>query len=123
MATSLLLRKKLYNGLLILFFLSLQSVISQNRTYATVVASESNVDGAINSTDQDLNTSAIVRASSGLALGLGAYAGHLELRYAVPLQANTTSYIKIDSEDELLPFLLGGNLGNLLANLGGTVLL
>ncbi|QXP55227.1 gliding motility-associated C-terminal domain-containing protein [Cellulophaga sp. HaHa_2_95] len=123
MATSLLLRKKLYNGLLILFFLSLQSVISQNRTYATVVASESNVDSAINSTDQDLNTSAIVRASSGLALGLGAYAGHLELRYAVPLQANTTSYIKIDSEDELLPFLLGGNLGNLLANLGGTVLL
>jgi len=123
MATSLLLRKKLYNGLLILFFLSLQSVISQNRTYATLVASESNVDSAINSTDQDLNTSAIVRASSGLALGLGAYAGHLELRYAVPLQANTTSYIKIDSEDELLPFLLGGNLGNLLANLGGTVLL
>ena len=123
MATSLHFGKKLSNGLLIIFFLSLQSVFSQNRSYATIVASESNVDNAANSTDQDLNTSASIRASSGLALGLGAYAGYLELRYPTPLLANTTSYIKVSSEDELLPFLLGGNLGNLLANIGGTVLL
>ncbi|WP_165750378.1 gliding motility-associated C-terminal domain-containing protein [Cellulophaga sp. Z1A5H] len=123
MAISLLLGKNPTYGLLIIFFLSFGTLFSQNRTFARTVTNENNVINSANSIDQDLSTNAIVRASSGLALGLGAYSGNLELHYLNPVLANTTSYVKIDSEDELLPFLLGGNLGNLLANIGGTVLL
>ncbi|MBU2996768.1 gliding motility-associated C-terminal domain-containing protein [Cellulophaga baltica] len=117
----------LNNKTIFVFVISLiitnTNVFSQSRTFANIVSSESNVENSNNSVDEDLITNAIVKANSGLALGLGAYSGHLELQYPSIVQENTTSYIKLNSDDELLQYLLGGNLGNLLANIGGVVLL
>ncbi|MCY1483333.1 hypothetical protein D3C87_268560 [compost metagenome] len=108
--------------LLLLFYhnpLSAQST----RVYATAVSSENNTDLSSNAVDGNLATKAAVRASSGLALGIGAYSGYIELEYPAPLPANTTSYVKIQTDENLLPALLGGSLGNLLSNVLGAVLI
>lgn len=113
--------------LCLLFMLALclspYQVLAQTRVYATSASSSANSDNVPLSYDGVMTTSAQVRASSGLAAGLGAYQGHVELQFATTLPANTTSYVKITTQDELLPSLLGGSLGNLLANVLGAVLL
>ncbi|NMH27391.1 Ig-like domain-containing protein [Flavobacterium silvaticum] len=114
--------KYVFLAILLLYFS--QEIHSQSvRVYAQSISSQSNTDNASNATDANLTTRARVRASSGLALGIGAYSGHLELQYPATVPANTTSYIKIQTDDELLPSLLGGSLGGLLANVAGAVLI
>ncbi|MBW8244190.1 gliding motility-associated C-terminal domain-containing protein [Muricauda oceani] len=93
------------------------------QTFATTINSEDEVDNSTNAIDGDLSTSANVRASSGLALGVGAYDGHLELEFPSTLTSNTQSFVKIETEDDLLPSLLGGSLGSLLSNVLGVVLI
>jgi len=90
--------------------------------YATTISSQDNVDFSSFSNDSNLTTRARVRASSGIALGIGAYDGHIELKFPQLLPANTTSYIKIQTDDNLLSPLLGGSLAGLLSNVLGTVL-
>ena len=110
---------------LVLMFLLFYSNFLQaqaTRVYATQIATASNTDDSSNAIDGNLTTSASVRASSGLALGLGAYSGYIELQYPTLLPANTTSYIKIQTDDNLLPALLGGSLGGLLSDVLGGVL-
>ncbi|WP_284652232.1 Ig-like domain-containing protein [Flavobacterium terrisoli] len=91
--------------------------------YATTITSQDNVDFSANATDGDLSTRARIRASSGIAIGIGAYSGHLELKFDSVLPANTTSYFKIQTDDNILPSLLGGSLGGLLADVGGVLLI
>ncbi|WP_396596861.1 Ig-like domain-containing protein [Dokdonia sp. R86516] len=98
------------------------SVSAQEQTFATTITNQENVDDANLATNQDLTDFAEVRANSG-TLFFGAYDGVLELSYGELLPANTTSYIKIETEDDLLPSLLGGSLGNLLADVLGIVLI
>lgn len=98
------------------------SVYAQ-RDYAEAINSENQVDLSSQAIDNNLLTSAGVRANSGLALGIGSYAGHLELQFDDEIPAFKTSYIRLDTDDDLLPFLLGGTLGELLANVVGAVLL
>lgn len=93
------------------------------QTFATTINSENEVDNSANAIDGNLSTQATIRASSGLALGAGAYDGHLELEFPSTLPSNTQSFVKIDTEDDLLPSLLGGSLGRLLADVLGTVLI
>uniref|UniRef100_UPI001C94D53E immunoglobulin domain-containing protein n=1 Tax=Echinicola salinicaeni TaxID=2762757 RepID=UPI001C94D53E len=62
-------------------------------------------------------------ASPGLLLGLGSYGGEIELKYPSMRSANTTSYIRLDADGNLLDALLGGNLGELLGSLLGIVAL
>jgi gliding motility-associated-like protein len=119
----LLLNNKTLCVFIILSMVTKANIFSQNNNFATSIASESYTDDSVNSIDENLNTFATVNANSGLLAGLGAYSGHLELQYPNNVPANTTSFVKINSEDELLQFLLGGTLGNLLANVGGVVLL
>ena len=95
---------------------------AQTKEYATSISSENHVIGSNNSIDSNLATKADIEANSGIALGIGAYSGHLELEYPAPLTANTTTYIKFETEDDLLSSLLGGNLGNLLSNISGVLL-
>ncbi|WP_276169175.1 gliding motility-associated C-terminal domain-containing protein [Zobellia alginiliquefaciens] len=95
---------------------------AQNRVYADAITSESEVYQPDNAIDSDLSTNSIVRSSSGILLGVGAYAGHLELAYPNTLPANTTSFIKIATEDDILSSLLGGSLGGLLSDIVGTLL-
>ncbi|UPQ78476.1 gliding motility-associated C-terminal domain-containing protein [Flavobacterium azooxidireducens] len=91
--------------------------------FATTISSQSNVDFSNNSIDGNLTTRARVRASSGIALGIGAYSGHLEIQFPSTLPANTTSFVKIQTDDNLLPALLGGSLGGLLSDVVGGILI
>ncbi|NTE03468.1 T9SS type B sorting domain-containing protein [Agrobacterium tumefaciens] len=81
------------------------------------------VDNATNAITNDENTFATVKSSGGIALNLLAYSGELELKFASNIPANTTTYIRIDSDPDLLNALVGGNLGGLLANVLGNVVL
>jgi hypothetical protein len=63
-----------------------------------------------------------VKASSG-PLGLGAYPGYLELQYPATLPANTASYVRIETDDNLLSSLLGGSLGRMLADVAKKIAL
>lgn len=106
------------------FILFVLSVISaKGQTFATNIISEDEVDNSANAIDGNLSTTATVRASTGIALGIGAYAGHLEVEFPSTLTSNTTSYVKLETEEDLLPILLGGNLGGLLSDILGTVLI
>lgn len=106
------------------FILFVLSIISaKGQTFATNIISEDEVDNSANAIDGNLSTAATVRASTGIALGIGAYAGHLEVGFPSTLTSNTTSYVKLETEEDLLPLLLGGNLGGLLSDILGTVLI
>ncbi|MDY0903604.1 putative Ig domain-containing protein [Pedobacter sp. CFBP9032] len=85
--------------------------------------SVSTVDNPTNATTDDENTFATVKSSGGIALNILAYSGELELKFPSNVPANTTTYIRIDSDPDLLNALLGGNLGGLLANVLGNVAL
>ncbi|WP_405223940.1 Ig-like domain-containing protein [Dokdonia sp. Asnod1-B02] len=110
------------SGFLFILLFACFSVSAQEQTFATIITNQENVDDANLATNQDLTDFAEVRANSG-TLFFGAYDGVLELSYGELLPANTTSYIKIETEDDLLPSLLGGSLGNLLADVLGIVLI
>ncbi|SFT84271.1 Por secretion system C-terminal sorting domain-containing protein [Algoriphagus locisalis] len=62
-------------------------------------------------------------ASPGTLVGLGAYRSKIELRFDSSLPANTTTYIRIGTEESLLESLLGGSLGDLVSTVLGAVLL
>ncbi|UZD22889.1 T9SS type A sorting domain-containing protein [Algoriphagus halophytocola] len=62
-------------------------------------------------------------ASPGILVGVGAYKSKIELRFDSPLPANTTTYIRIGTEESLLQSLLGGSLGDVLSTVLGAVLL
>lgn len=108
--------------LFIIALVSFQSLLF-GQTFATTISSESEVDISSNAIDGDLATSADVRASTGILAGIGAYSGHLELEFPTSLDPNTTSYVKLETEEDLLPYLLGGSLGGLLSDIGGVVLI
>lgn len=120
--TTLKLKRLLCLFFILSLYLNFNVINAQTRVYATSISSQSQVDNATLSTDGNLTTRARVRASSGIAVGIGAYSGHLELQFGQQLPANTTSYIKIQTDDNLLPSLLGGNLGGLLADVAGVLL-
>ncbi|MEO9894068.1 gliding motility-associated C-terminal domain-containing protein [Aurantibacter sp.] len=104
-------------------FFGICSVCAQTKDFATTIINEEQVNASANSIDTNLNTNAEIMASSGIALGIGAYSGELELGFTQTISANKTSYVKIETEDDLLPSLLGGSLGGLLANITGTLLI
>ena len=69
------------------------------------------------------DTYATLSAGAGVAVGLGAYSSHLELKYADPVAAREVSYIRVDSETNLFKALLAGSLGDALAGVLGSVAL
>lgn len=93
------------------------------QTFATNIISEDEVDNSANAIDGDLTTAATVRASTGILIGIGGYDGHLELEFPSTLPPNTTSYVKLETEEDLLPYLLGGSLGGLLSDIVGVLLI
>lgn len=106
-----------------LLFLFLQTTVAgQTIVYADEISSNRHVDNAANALG-NLSDKAVIRAGSGIIIGIGSYSGHLELRFTGGVPANTTTYIKIDADDNLFPILLGGSLGNLLSGVLGAVLI
>lgn len=127
--TTQTIQKTLLVPLLLLLFLVPIKTKAQTRVFANsaTVSNATHVDNANLAydpagTNNNLTTFATVKANSGLALGLGAYNGYIELQFPSTLPANTTSYVKIETQDDLLGSLVGGNLGELLAAVLGVVL-
>ena len=58
------------------------------QTFATTINSEDEVDNSANAIDGNLSTQATIRANSGIAVGIGAYDGHLELEFPSTLLSN-----------------------------------
>ncbi|RZJ64473.1 MAG: gliding motility-associated C-terminal domain-containing protein, partial [Flavobacterium sp.] len=118
--------KTTFRKIKILFLLfalfSYSGIYAQTRIFATTVSSSDDTDNASNAIDQNLGTRARVRASSGIAVGIGQYSGHIELQFDSTLPQNTTTYVKIGADANLFPALLGGSLGGLLSDVLGGVL-
>jgi gliding motility-associated-like protein len=115
--------KNIKRALIITLFAGFTNIsLAQTRVFAQTIVDENIVDFSANAIDADLSTKADIRASTGIAIGVGEYAGHIELKFPTTLSAYTTSYVKIDTEDNLLPALLGGSLGSVLADAIGIVL-
>jgi len=109
--------------LLLLFFSSSLEAQVSTKVYATSVVSSTYTTTSASAVDANLATSATVSAGAGLVAGIGGYSGYVELSYPTTLPANTTSYVKIQTQDNLLPTLLGGSLGGVLSSVLGGVLI
>ncbi len=104
---------------------SVLNSVAQEKVFASSVSAQtaSYVDNSGQALDGNLNTAATVRANSGIAGGIGSYSGYLELQFSSTLSANTRSYVKISTDDNLLPYLLGGSLGGVLSDVAGGILI
>ncbi|QIL38957.1 T9SS type B sorting domain-containing protein [Pedobacter sp. HDW13] len=109
-------------AIIILLTLFYSKSYAQTKVFANTVSAQSHVDNATNATLNN-NNFATVNSYGGALLGLGSYNGELELKYPAAVSAGITSYIRIDFDGDILNRLLGGSLGGLLANVGGTVVL
>ncbi|RZL61457.1 MAG: hypothetical protein EOO93_13250, partial [Pedobacter sp.] len=105
----------------LLLTLAFTNSYAQTKNYATTATIATNVDLPNNATN-GANTFATVR-SRGATLILGGYSGQLELQFPTVLPANTTTYMRLDFDPDVLNALLGGNLGGLLADVLGNVVL
>jgi gliding motility-associated-like protein/uncharacterized repeat protein (TIGR01451 family) len=95
---------------------------AQTKIVANQVTFESNVDNSANAVVEN-GDFATLNSYGGIAVGIGAYSGELEVQFPATVPANTTSYIRIDFDEDFLNVLLGGSLGGLLADVLGTVIL
>jgi gliding motility-associated-like protein len=109
-------------AIIILLTLFYSKSYAQTKVFANNVTIQSHVDNATNATLNN-NNFATVNSYGGIALGALSFNGELELSYPAPVAAGVTSYIRIDFDGDILNRLLGGSLGGLLANVGGTVIL
>ncbi|MDM1507642.1 DUF11 domain-containing protein, partial [Myroides odoratimimus] len=89
---------------------------------ATQLGVFENVDFPNNTVDGNNETYASLVANNGSLLVSAPQTGRIQMRYDNTLPANKTSYIRIDAEKEVLDALLGGTLGDLIADVGGLVL-
>jgi len=81
-----------------------------------------NVDFATNVLDNNNETYATLYADAGALLASPASQGMIHMAYSNQVPANTTSYIRIDADTDLLNSLVGGTLGKLLGDVLGVVL-
>lgn len=88
---------------------------AQEKIFASSISSSSTTDSLELSTDQDLESASRILSSSGTALGQEAFNGHLELQFPHLVPAGSTTYLKIKTEDRCLDALIGGSLGETLA--------
>ncbi|MEK6508645.1 DUF11 domain-containing protein [Myroides sp. C4067] len=89
---------------------------------ATVVKDFKNVDFVTNAIDGNNETFATLYANNGSLLSALPSLGMIELAYNQKVAAHTTSYIRIDSDKDVLEALLGGTLGKLVNGVAGLLL-
>ena len=109
-------------AIIILLTLFSTKSYAQTKIFANTVTKSDHVDNATNATLNN-NNFATVNSYGGIAVGIGSYSGELELKYPALVAAGVTSYLRIDFDGDILNRLLGGSLGTILANVGGTVVL
>src|SRR5690625_5188410 len=105
----------------ILPFLLLTTFTQQSYAQTKILAeyeSKSN-NGVSDETNvnTDNNDYAEVKTSSGVALGIGAYSGSLQMKFDETIPANQWSYIRVELDGGLVDVLLGGTLGNALGGI------
>src|SRR5690606_15603692 len=85
---------------------------------ADLLVDAENADDIDNLFDTDFDSFATLNSGAGTLLGLGGqFAGFVELGYDHIVSAGTTSYIRIDFDEDILTGLLGGSLGNVVTGL------
>lgn len=93
-----------------------------NKACATTLIAHGHANFPTHSVDGDNDTFTTLEASSGIAVGIGAYDGFVELGFAQTIPAGETTYIRIDFDDEVLGGLLNGSVGGLLNGVVSNVL-
>lgn len=89
---------------------------------ATSLIAFDNVDFAYNTIDGNNESYATLYADDGTLLSAGQKNGMIQMAYTSTVPANTTSYIRIDMEKEVLEKLLGGTLGQVIDGALGLVI-
>lgn len=89
---------------------------------ATTLKEFSNVDFATDAVDNNNETYATLYAKASQIIVGEATSGMIHLAYPQEVSANTTSYIRIDMEEEVISKLVGGTLGTLLEGAAGLLL-
>ncbi|WP_430614923.1 hypothetical protein [Flavobacterium sp. JP2137] len=94
-----------------------------NKDCASVFVSSSYASMGTHVVDGNHDTFATLEASSGIVAGAGAYSGHVEMGFATPVPARTTTYVRIGFDEDKLLRLLDGSLGALVGSVVDNVLL
>ncbi|MES2862756.1 MAG: gliding motility-associated C-terminal domain-containing protein [Bacteroidota bacterium] len=108
--------------ILLVFFTQTEMNAQVSFVNANILVSSDNATNPGNAAVFD-NTFATLNSYGGIAVGIGAYDGKVELEFPTTLPAGKTSYVKIDFDQDVLNALVGGGLGGELADLLGTVIL
>lgn len=103
-------------------FLLIPFISKTQIQYATTISAQDHASSASNSVDANPLTYSEISASSGALLGIGAYQGYVEMKFPSVVPANTTVYVRVETEDDILSSLVGGTLGNLVSGVSGVVL-
>lgn len=82
-----------------------------------------NADNVQNLFDEDFDSYATLKSGAGSLLGLNDYQGYVEMGYDQTMEAETTSYIRIDFDDGILDALVSGSLGDFAGDLLDNVVL
>ncbi|MHC5202090.1 COG1361 family protein [Myroides sp. LJL119] len=94
----------------------------ENPSCSSILLEDSNVDFGNLAVDQNNESYATLVASNGPILNVGGTQAMIHMGYGKTLAANTTSYIRIDSDKDLLDALLSGSLGKVVAGVGEALL-
>ena len=109
-------------SVLLLLFQQTDLRAQVNFINASTLVSSDHATGAANATIYD-NSFATLNSYGGIAVGIGAYSGKIELEFPTTVPAGKTTFVRIDFDQDVLNSLVGGNLGSGLADLLGTVVL
>lgn len=109
-------------SVLLLLFQQTHLKAQVNFINASTLISSDHATGAANATLYD-NSFATLNSYGGIAVGIGAYSGKIELEFPTTVPAGKTTFVRIDFDQDVLNSLVGGNLGSDLADLLGTVIL
>ena len=117
--------KKLYLLFFAFFlFAHIDSHAQVSYVYANqLLGNNSHVAAPGNAVSVSTTDYSTLESYGGIAINLGSYTGRIELGFPSTVPAGTTSYVRIQTDPTLLNTLLGGGLGNALANLTGTIAL
>lgn len=118
------LKKRLTPGICItLLFLGITNLLKSQQQYATTIISESYVTSSGHSVDANPATYSELEASSGVIIGIGGYSSDIEMEFPTLVPANQTTFVRIETDDDILSSLLGGTLGDLLSTVAGVALI
>lgn len=113
-------RKITFRVLWLILFIAFSPLYSQD--VAQTVVDFEEVDNPSNATAVN-NSYAQINSYGGIAVGINSFNGYLELEFSDVISAGVPTYIRLDSDIELLSALVQGSLGDLISDLVGNIAL